>query len=153
MPKFTSKLRRRQLDEYLSKYNDLISPPNGFISEIRQALEMSSYSLAERMDVSQPAVIKLEESERNGTITLSSLKKAASGLGCRVVYALIPDASLEETIYAQARRQAEILSESIFKTMGLEKQEASALDKESIIEEITKEILRKGKRELWKNDH
>ncbi|MDX2105814.1 MAG: mobile mystery protein A [Candidatus Melainabacteria bacterium] len=153
MAKFTSKLRRRQLDEYLSKYRELGSPPNGFISEIRHALEMSSYVLAERMEVSQPAVIKLEESEKNGTITLSSLKKAASALGCKVVYGLIPDTSLEETIYEQARRRAEMLSESIFKTMGLEKQTASSADKESIIEEITNELLSKSKRELWKHEH
>ncbi len=153
MAKFTSRLRRRQLDQYLVKYADLSPPPKGFISEIRQALEMSSYSLAERMKISQPAVIQLEESEKNGTITLSSLRKAAEALDCKIVYALVPNKSLEETIMRQAHIRAEQLSESLFKTMGLEKQATTNADKESIIQEIADELIQKGRRELWKHEH
>jgi predicted DNA-binding mobile mystery protein A len=152
MPKFTTRLRRRQLDESLSKIKEINRPPRGYIHEIRNALEMSSYQLAERMGVKQSTVMDMEESERNSTITLRSLERAGASLGCRVVYALVPESSLEEMVSQQARTRAQELSETIFRTMVLEQQATAEKDREELIDELANDVLRKGKRELWKHD-
>src|ERR1700730_5246061 len=78
-------------------------PPKGWVRAIRDALGMTTTQLARRIGVSQPRVVELEQSEVSGSITLHSLQRAAEALGCRVVYALVPDKPLEITL----RRRAE----------------------------------------------
>lgn len=152
MGKPTAKLRRRQLDDKLGKMGAPSRLPRGYIREIREALEMSSYQLAERMGVSQSTVKDLEASERNETISLKSLERAATALGCKLVYALVPDNSLEQIVTEQSRLRARQLSKTIFRTMALEQQTVKSSENEMLIEELAEDVLRKGKRELWKND-
>jgi predicted DNA-binding mobile mystery protein A len=152
MGKLTAKLRRRQLDDKLGKMGAPSRLPRGYIREIREALEMSSYQLAERMGVSQSTVKDLEASERKETISLKSLERAATALGCKLVYALVPDNSLEQIVTEQSRLRARQLSKTIFRTMALEQQTVNSSENEMLIEELAKDVLRKGKRELWKND-
>ncbi|CAN5485382.1 mobile mystery protein A [soil metagenome] len=152
MSKITIRLRRRQLDHSLVAFKSISRPARGYVREIREALEMSSRQLAERMGVSQSSVMDLENSECRGTVTINTLEKAASAMGCRVVYALVPEASLEETINQQAHRRARELSETVFRTMALEKQGTSGKEHDELVEELAHELLRKGTRELWKHD-
>src|SRR5262245_56463703 len=128
MPKLTHRLRRRQLDETLSRLKHVDPPRRGFIREIREALEMSTYQLADRMGISQSTVSDFEDSERKGTITLRSLERAADALGCKLVYALVPDSSLEEMIQNQARLRAQQVSQGVFRTMALEQQATNEAD-------------------------
>lgn len=113
---------------------------------------MSSYQLADRMGVSQSTVMDLEASERNGTITIKSLEKAAAALGCKLVYALVPEVSLEQMVTNQAQLRARELSNSVFRTMALEQQTTETAEQNSLIDELAEDLLRKGKRELWKHD-
>ncbi len=152
MTKLTTRLRRRQLDESLSKLREINRPARGYIHEIRNALEMSSYQLAERMGVKQSTVMDMEKSERNDTITLRSLERAGASLGCRVVYALVPETSLEAIVFQQARNRAQELSETVFRTMALEQQTTAEKEHRELIDELADDVLRKGKRELWKHD-
>ncbi|MDZ4832732.1 MAG: mobile mystery protein A [Candidatus Melainabacteria bacterium] len=152
MTKLTNKLRRRQLDQTMKHLEPIEAPPRGYIHEIRGALEMSSYQLAARLGVRQSTVIDMENSERNGTITLRSLERAAEALGCRLMYALVPEHSFEQTVKEQARRRAQEISETVFKTMALEQQATTEADRNELIEELAADILRKGKRDLWRND-
>jgi len=150
MPKLTNRVRRRQLDQSLRNLKHVDMPDYGYIREVREALEMSTYQLAERMGVRQSTVTGLEESERSKSITLRSLEHAASALGCKVVYALVPDKSLEEAVQDQARLRAQEMSKSLFRTMALEQQATDQIVQDELIEELAADILRKGKRELWK---
>lgn len=152
MMKLTKKVRRRQLDQGLATLRGVKKMPRGYIREIREALEMSSYQLADRMGVSQSTVMDLEAGERNGTITLKSLERAATALGCQLVYALVPEVSLEQTITKQAQIRAKELSSSIFRTMALEQQATELSEHDALIDELANDLLRKGKRELWKHD-
>lgn len=152
MIKLTQKLRRRQLDQGLATLRGVNKMPRGYIREIREALEMSSYQLADRMGVSQSTVMDLEAGERSGTITLKSLERAAAALGCQVVYALVPEVSLEQMVAKQAQIRAKELSSSVFRTMALEQQATESSEHEALIDELANDILRKGKRELWKHD-
>lgn len=152
MAKLTTKLRRRQLDEGLTGLRGLGRLPRGYIREIRDALEMSSYQLADRLGVSQSTVMDMEASERNGTITIKSLERAAAALGCKLVYALVPNDSLEQIVTKQAKLRARELSSSVFRTMALEQQATETSEQNSLIDELADDLLRKGKRELWKHD-
>jgi predicted DNA-binding mobile mystery protein A len=79
-------------------------PHVGWVRYIRDALNMSGFQLARRLNVRQPTLARLEQKEREETITLRALRRVANGLGCDLVYALVPRVSLTETIEQQARR-------------------------------------------------
>jgi predicted DNA-binding mobile mystery protein A len=112
-----------------SKY----APPRlGWIRAVRDALGMSARDLATRLGVTGPAVRSLEDGERTGGIRLDSLRRAAEAMDCTLVYAFIPNGSLEQTVQRQARWILDEQMGRVRQTMALEAQEAvmppSALD-------------------------
>ncbi|HEY9789304.1 MAG TPA: mobile mystery protein A [Candidatus Obscuribacterales bacterium] len=149
MPKFSARLRRRQLDQMLVGIQ-LPHLRRGYIREIRDALEMSSFQLAERMGISRSSVKQLEESEQSESITLKSLRRAAEALGCDLVYALVPKTSLDDIVKRRAHEKAQDLSAGVERTMALEQQTAGTSDTQEMVAELADEILRKGGRELWR---
>ncbi|NTU70959.1 MAG: mobile mystery protein A [Coriobacteriia bacterium] len=109
------------------------APPRlGWIRAIRDALGMSAAELATRMGISGASVRSLEQKELTGGIRVSSLRRAAEAMDCTLVYAFVPNTSLDATVRRQAQR---VLDEQIGRTrqtMALEAQEgevrASAVD-------------------------
>ena len=99
---------RRSLDRTLSPFQNLPHrrPAKGWIRAIRNAFGMTAEQLGERMGVSQPTVQGLETSEADDAIQLKTLRRAAEALGCELVYALVPKASLEATYNAAAQALA-----------------------------------------------
>ncbi|MSX94645.1 MAG: helix-turn-helix domain-containing protein, partial [Actinobacteria bacterium] len=81
---------RQALDDRFGKLerSALAAPRMGWIRAIRDALGLSTRQLADRLDVSGPAVTGLEASERAGTIQLDTLRRVAAAMECEVVYAL-----------------------------------------------------------------
>src|SRR6202162_2401094 len=77
-------------------------PPKGWLRAIRDALGMTTAQLGRRLGVSQPRIVELEQSEVSGKVTLNSLQRAAEALGCRFVYALVPDKRLAEIVRERA---------------------------------------------------
>lgn len=57
---------------------------------LRLSLGLSTSDLAQRLNVCQSSIVRLEQSEERGAITLASLAKAAQALGAELVYALQP---------------------------------------------------------------
>ena len=150
MIKATSALRRRQLDKILNKYKDMPEFPHGYIREIRDALGMSSYQFAEWLGVSQPTALEMEQSEKSGAISLKNLRRAAEALGCKLVYALVPETSLQQSVLDRARSLAVADSEVVFRSMGLEQQSTNSAEQDELINELAQEWLLKP-RELWKH--
>ena len=97
-------------------------PPKGWLRAIRDALGMTTAQYARRLGVSQPRIIELEQSEVSGGVTLKTLQRAAEALGCRLVYALVPDQPLEDTVRARAELIAARQSSAVEHTMRLEDQ-------------------------------
>lgn len=64
---------------------------------------MTGAQMGRRLGISQPSVAGLERAEVAGAITLNTLQRAAEALGCRVVYALVPDRPLSESVLERAR--------------------------------------------------
>ena len=55
------------------------------------------------MGILPQSIRGLEKSEENGAITLKKLRHVAEAMDCHLVYALLPNISMEETIAAQAK--------------------------------------------------
>jgi transcriptional regulator with XRE-family HTH domain len=54
------------------------------------------------MNVTQSRVSQIERAEERGSIRLSTLIRTAAALDCRLVYALVPVASLEDMVMRQS---------------------------------------------------
>jgi predicted DNA-binding mobile mystery protein A len=124
-------------------------PPKGWVRAIREALGMTTPQMARRLGVAQPRIIELEQAEVSGSITLHSLERAAEALGCRVVYALVPEQPLADRVKRQANRVAEKQLATINQTMSLENQ--TVLDpraQKEMLNRLIEELLRKPAR-LW----
>lgn len=123
-------------------------PRGGWVRAIRDALSMSAADLGRRMGVTGPAISALERSERDGTARLDTLRRAATAMNCTLVYAFIPNSSLEETRRNQAEQLAIRQLTHVATTMALEDQ-AVPLDRRHITEQAEL-ILESGR--LWGND-
>lgn len=120
---------RREIDRKFD-HADLTSvhprPRSGWVRAIRGALGMSQQALGARLGISRAAVAKLERAEPSGGITLAKLSQVASALDCTLVYALVPNTSLEDTVQRQAHQVAAERLGYVATTMALEDQGISA---------------------------
>jgi predicted DNA-binding mobile mystery protein A len=124
-------------------------PPKGWLRAIRDALGMTTTQFARRLGVSQPRVIALEQSEVRGSVTLGSLQRAAEALGCRLVYALVPEKPLAEVVRKRVEEVADRRSSAIEQTMRLEDQAVRGKGSaRELREQIIAELLRHPAR-LW----
>jgi predicted DNA-binding mobile mystery protein A len=120
---------RRELDRRFRDFEIArirARPRSGWVRAIRGALGMSQADLAARLGISGAAVAKLEHAETGGGITLAKLSEIAAALDSTVIYALVPNTSLEETVQRQAHRVAEERLGYVAGTMALEDQEVPA---------------------------
>jgi predicted DNA-binding mobile mystery protein A len=74
------------------------------------------------MGVTAMAISGLEDSERAGTVQLSTLRRAADALGCDLVYAIVPRVGLDEEVRRQALTRARRELARVDRTMQLEDQ-------------------------------
>jgi predicted DNA-binding mobile mystery protein A len=142
----------RHLDKRLTTLRPLTKssrPPKGWLRAVRDALGMTTAQFARRLGVTQPRIIELEHSEAAGGVTLHTLQRAAEALGCRLVYALVPERPLAEVVRARAELIAEKQLASVRHTMSLEDQ--AVQDKQAnkeLRQQFIQELLRKPAR-LW----
>lgn len=139
---------RARLDPQFKQARDvasLIPPAQGWIRTIRDALGMTAEQLGDRMGITGASVRSIESKERDRGIRLTSLEKAAEAMNCTLVYAFIPNDSLEETVVAQANKVLENQIQNVKQTMSLEAQSAPISD--SDIEQQLQRIL--SSRNLW----
>lgn len=114
-------------------------PVRGWIKAIREALGMTTKQLANRLGVTQPAVVQLEKSEVKGNIELATLRRVAEALDCSVVYALVPNRSLEGIIRERARAFERRRRNPIEHSMRLEDQSVKPKNNEVRLDEVVRE--------------
>lgn len=140
---------RQRIDERLSalKPQDRFAPPpKGWIRAIRDALGMTGVQLAARMKVRPQTIEALEKSEASGSVQLSTLRRAAQALDCTLIYALVPNSSLEQAVKTRAREIALRDLARVAHTMKLEGQETGKTGIEGRIEEYMRSLK---DRDLW----
>lgn len=107
MPDFLHRRRlARMIDRTASKVSDVTIPEKGWISSVRHALGMSAEQVARRKGVSRNAVYQAERSEQDGAVSIKQMEQLATAMGARFVYAIVPDARIEDLKYAQAMKLA-----------------------------------------------
>ncbi|RLD84740.1 MAG: mobile mystery protein A [Bacteroidetes bacterium] len=147
------KLLIEQLDrkfEKLSSIDSLITPSEGWIYAIRTALKMNLRQLGAKLNITAQSVKEIELREKNGAITLSSLKEVGNALDMRLIYGFIPK---EKTLNAMIERRAFEIAELIVlrtsTTMNLENQLNSTDRIKQAIEDMADEIKREMPKYLW----
>jgi len=147
-PRLAAQARAR-LDERFKAMGPSVrqsKPVRGWIRAIREALGMTAEQLAKRLGVKQPSVVALEQSEAKGTIELATLRRVAEALDCTLVYALVPNKPLEQTVRERARLFARRRFEPIAHSMALEDQKVQRKETEALIDEILRET---NPRRFW----
>jgi predicted DNA-binding mobile mystery protein A len=142
----------RHLDKRFAALRPLVKsarPPKGWLRAIRDALGMTTAQFGRRLGVSQPRIVELEQSEVSGSVTLHTLQRAAEALGCRFVYALVPEKPLAETVRARAQLVAERQIAAVEHTMRLEDQSVkNKTASDNLRRQFIDELLRRPAR-LW----
>lgn len=108
---------------------------------------MTQADLAQRMGITRQAVSNLEQREVDGAVTLKGLREAARAMGGELVYAIVPERPISETLEQRAYRIARQMTRSVHHTMRLEDQETD-VDLDARTREIARTLLETPSR-LW----
>lgn len=140
---------RRALERDLQRHREAPtpSPRTGWIRAIRDALGMSAEELAHRVGLSKARISQIERAERERSLTLHTLDRVATGLGCRVEYVLVPHDPLDDMVRTQARAKATAALRDVDHTMALEDQQLESASASRQIDGAT--ALYIDKRGLW----
>lgn len=124
-------------------------PKEGWIRTVRKALGMSGVQLAKRLNLTKMRVSQAERGELSGGVSLKTMQSMAEAMGCKFVYAIIPQNKVEELISAQAMAKARQLVQSASTHMALEAQSLSKNQLALEVDRIAKEIMEKMPSDLW----
>ena len=146
-----SVLARSALDPRLAAVRETMPPrpPRGWIRAVREALRMTQEDLGRRLEVTKQAIRHIETSEAEDSIRLGTLRRAAEALDSTLVYAFVPNSSLEETVERRARTVAERDVSRTRQTMLLEDQLGGAGDANRLVDELAEAA--KNSRGLWRD--
>lgn len=147
-------LLRAQLSDSLATFalvTNASPPGGGWLRALREAFSMTQSQLGARAKVSRQAIQDFERAEVERRITLDSLDRLASAMGCRVVYALVPvDNTIDGLRSQQARKQAEVMMEPVTHTMAMESQAVPSNVRERQLKILMAELQSGSARNLWK---
>ncbi|GJL62869.1 MAG: hypothetical protein NPIRA04_15230 [Nitrospirales bacterium] len=147
-----SKQYQDKVNMAAAKMQGLQIPPEGWLCTARKALGMSAAQLGRRLGVTRAHVSNTEKQELNGRVTLKTLEGMAEALGCRLVYAVVPEKDIEEILAVRAKNKAFKMVEEANKHMALEEQ---VLSKEQIafeVKRLEKELLKEMPSNFWNDE-
>lgn len=143
----------QQLDKKIASYATLKQvaiPPTGWIKAIRNALGMSMQQIGKKLSITKQSIQEIEQREKDGSITLKSLKVVARAMDMQLVYGFVPnDGSLDALIDRKAKDLAKRIVMRTSNTMKLEDQENSNQRIESAIQERANSIKNEMPKILW----
>lgn len=122
----------------------------GWLVTVRKALGMSGVDLALRLGVTRARVSQAEKAEHTGGITLRTMDEFAAAMGCRFVYAIVPEnGDVDDLIALQARRKASALVAKASTHMALERQALSKSENVAEVERLAQEMMRDMPSGFW----
>jgi predicted DNA-binding mobile mystery protein A len=128
----------------------LAMPPTGWIKAIRTAIGMSMQQLGNKLNVSKQGVMDIEKREKDGSITIKSLREIARAMDMQLVYGFVPnDGSLDALIEKRATELATQIVMRTANTMKLEDQANSKKRLETAIRERAAAIKNEMPKILW----
>ncbi len=147
------KLQKEQLEKKIKIYSAVKSTPipsTGWIRAIRMALGMTLQQLAKKLSITRQSVRELEVREKEGAVTLATLRDVARAMDMELVYGIVPkDGTLDEYIDKKARELAEKVVYRTSATMKLEDQQNTDERIEQAIKERTESIKKDLPKALW----
>jgi predicted DNA-binding mobile mystery protein A len=146
------KLVQQQLDGTLMSFDVLgkvAVPPKGWVRAIRNALGMTGQQLARRLGTNRQRIARIEQDEKQGRVTVNTLRNVAEAMECEFVYGFVPKTSLKQAVQDQARRVAVKRMSRSNQMMRLEAQELSDAEKKKVLDELIAEIVDTMPRYLW----
>ena len=150
MTKFNSE-KIKELDGELNSWYQLYNknmPDLGWIKSIRSAFGITTRALAQRMNLSQSRIVHMEKGEIDGNLTLDTLKAAAKAMDCKLVYAIVPDVSLEYVLKKRITKLAkERVSEKYSKMDEVIMLSKAEMEKRIVEEAVN--IVEKDYKEVW----
>lgn len=146
-------LQLQQLNSKMTEFAKLrqvATPPTGWIKAIRLSLGMSMQQLGNKLAISKQGVLDIEKREKEGSITIKSLRQVAKALDMKLVYGFVPnDGSLDAMIEKRAIKLAKEIVLRTSNTMHLEDQGNSIKRIEKAIEEKAEMLKREMPKILW----
>ncbi len=146
-------LQKQQLSAKMQAFMEAVrqaQPPTGWIRAIRMALGISLEQLGHKLGISRQSMRHMELREREGSVTLKSLREAADALDMHLVYGFVPkDGTLKALIERKARELATEIVLRTSHTMRLEDQENSEERIQKAIEEKTAQFVHELPKILW----
>jgi len=133
-----------------ASHKQLAMPPTGWIKAIRTAIGMSMQQLGNKLNVSKQGVMDFEKREKDGSITIKSLREIARVMDMQLVYGFVPnDGSLDELVEKRATELATQIVMRTANTMKLEDQANSKKRLETAIRERAIAIKNEMPKILW----
>ncbi|MEO5970060.1 MAG: mobile mystery protein A [Bdellovibrionia bacterium] len=136
----------------LKQLGELPRPRSGWLKAIRGAMGMTTRQLGSRLGTTHQTIMRQEEREILGAVTLDSLDRAARAMKCRLVYAIVPESqygSLEAILDERAHALARRLAKGVDHSMKLENQGVDRVETEDQIESLAQELKSKLDPRLW----
>jgi predicted DNA-binding mobile mystery protein A len=125
-------------------------PVEGWLRTARKALGMSGAQLARRLGVSRGLIAQTERNELAQSVSLKTLQQMADGMGCRLVYAIVPKAGLtQDIITARAAEKAQQLVSRVDQHMLLEGQGLSPDRLQYEVEQAQRQFVADMPADLW----
>jgi len=156
MMNIVKKIAREQYKDLVDSVAKILRtiqvPREGWLSTTRNALGMSATQLAGRMNIARQNISQAEQNELSGRITLQTMKKMAEAMGCRFVYAIVPENNVDEILVERAKLKATHMVERANKHSALEDQ---ALSKNQVVDEIKRlqnELLKEMPYDFWNDE-
>jgi predicted DNA-binding mobile mystery protein A len=131
-------LKQAALRQYVNRIakasEEMTVPKEGWIRTMRNALGMSGPQLAERLGLTRARVSQVELNEESGFVSITTMRTMAEAMGCRFVYAIVPEErTVEDVVKAQARKRARIALANQGLSKSVMKEEVDRLAEELLI--------------------
>lgn len=139
----------KQLNIKLQKLQNMIIPGEGWTKTLRKLLGMTSTQLAHKCGVSKQRILQIEKDEKLKNTTLTTLEHVAKNLGCKLVYAFVPEGTLLELIDNAAEIKALEKLASLSHSMALEEQRVEGKAHKDQIKLLKDQLIRNNIKSIW----
>ena len=152
MKHIVAKQYRENVNLARKKLEGLAIPSEGWLRTVRKALGMSGAQLGRKLDVTRGAVSINEKAELSGGITIKTMQQMAESMGCRFVYAVVPETDVEDILMKRARLKATKQVRNASVHMALENQLVAEGKLVAEVERLAQEMIETLPSDLWNDD-
>jgi len=146
-------LALQQLDRRLEPFlgtEKVTTPSEGWISNIRNSLNITLEQLGQKLGMGKTGVKNLEERESKGTISIKYLKEVGQALNMKFVYGFVSnEGSFENLVETKAYALAKKIVSRTNQNMALENQAVEEKHLNQAIEELASEIKKDVRKTIW----